>query len=46
MMMQILRKTCAALTAALLLLNVSLTVFAQDAPPPPSQQTQQPQQPQ
>src|SRR5229473_608291 len=46
MMMQILRKTCAALTAALLLLNVSLSVFAQDAPPPPSQQTQQPQQPQ
>src|SRR6267154_1214635 len=47
MMMQILRKTGAALTAALLLLNVSLSVFAQDAPQSqPSQQTQQPQQPQ
>jgi len=50
MMTQMFRKTRAALTAALLLLNVSLSVFAQDAPQSqssqPSQQTQQPQQPQ
>ena len=46
-MTQIFRKTRSALTAALLLLNVSLSVFAQDAPPShPSQQTQQPQVPQ
>src|SRR5882762_9509494 len=50
MMTQMFRKTRAALTAALFLLNVSLSVFAQDAPQSqssqPSQQTQQPQQPQ
>ena len=43
-MTQVFRKIRAALTAALLLLNVSLSVFAQDAPPSqPSPQTQQPQ---
>src|SRR5258707_917694 len=47
MMTQMFRQTRAVLTAAILLLNVSLSVFGQDAPPPqPSQQTQQPQQPQ
>src|SRR6266404_4735370 len=49
-MTQMFRKTRAALTAALFLLNVSLSVFAQDAPQSQSsqssQQTQQPQQPQ
>src|SRR5882757_2018389 len=50
MMTQMFRQTRAVLTAAILLLNVSLSVFAQDAPQSqPSQapqQTQQPQQPQ
>jgi VWFA-related protein len=47
MITQMFRKTRAALTAAILLLNVSLSAFAQDAPQSqPSQQTQQPQQPQ
>src|SRR3981189_1567851 len=44
------RQTRAVLTAAILLLNVSFSVLAQDAPQSqpsqPSQQTQQPQQPQ
>src|SRR5712671_2550526 len=47
MMTQMFRKIRAALTAAILMLNVSLSVLAQDAPPSqPSRQTQQPQQPQ
>src|SRR6266850_1839469 len=50
MMTQMFRKTRAALTAALLLLNVSFSVLAQDLPQSqpsqPSQQTQQQQQPQ
>jgi VWFA-related protein len=47
MITQMFRKIRAALTAAILMLNVSLSMLAQDAPPPqPSQQTQQPQQPQ
>src|SRR5258708_11115364 len=49
-MTQMFRKTRAALTAALLLLNVSFSVLAQDAPQSQpsqaSQQAQQPQQPQ
>src|SRR5258708_25881668 len=49
-MTQMFRKTRAALTAAILLLNVSFSVLAQDAPQSQpsqaSQQTQQPQQPQ
>jgi VWFA-related protein len=45
MMMQILRQVRAALTAAILLLNVSLSVFAQDAAQS-SQQTQPAQRPQ
>src|SRR6267154_1202457 len=50
MMTQMFRQTRAVLTAAILLLNVSFSLFAQDAPQSqpsqPSQQTQQPQQPQ
>src|SRR5712675_1518171 len=49
-MTQMFRQTRAVLTAATLLLNVSLSVLAQDAPQSQpsqaSQQTQQPQQPQ
>src|SRR6267378_2312680 len=49
-MTQMFRQTRAMLTAAILLLNVSFSVFAQDAPrlqpSQASQQTQQPQQPQ
>jgi VWFA-related protein len=49
-MTQMLRQTRAVLTAAILLLNVSFSVLAQDAPQSQpsqaSQQTQQPQQPQ
>ncbi len=45
-MTQMFRQTRAVLTAATLLLNVSLSVLAQDAPQSqPSQQTQQPPQP-
>src|SRR5258708_8761018 len=44
------RQSRAVVMAAILLLNVSFSLLAQDAPqsqpPPPSQQTQQPQQPQ
>src|SRR5882762_7256067 len=50
MMTQMFRQAGAILTAAILLLNVSLSVFAQDAPQSQpsqaSQQAQQPQQPQ
>src|SRR6266849_6372421 len=50
MMTQMFRKTRAALTAAILLLNASLSAIAQDTPQSQpsqaSQQTQQPQQPQ
>src|SRR6267143_1351947 len=50
MMTQMFRQTRAVLTAAILLLNVSFSVLAQDAPQSQpsqaSQQTQQPQQPQ
>src|SRR5712675_1155047 len=50
MMTQMFRQTRAVLTAAILLLNVSFSLLAQDAPQSqpsqPSQQTQQPQQPQ
>src|SRR6267142_3062055 len=45
-MTQMFRQTRALLTAAILLLNVSFSVLAQDAPSQASQQAQQPQQPQ